>query len=218
MSQGLSAAWEQAADAWVTWARAPELDDDYWGWHRDAFLAVLPPPGGLTVDVGCGEGRLSRTLAAGGHRVLGLDHAATMVRAAAAHPDAAPVVRADATAVPVADGAADLVVFFMCLHDIDAHDVALAESARVLVPGGRVAIALLTSRITARLSGGVEGPYEYPVENAGATFTYPGRHRPLEGYLVAAERAGLLIADQREPERSDGNRPFLHLLLTKDRP
>lgn len=217
MSQGLSAAWEEAADAWVTWARAPELDDDCWGWHPDAFLAVLPPPGRLTVDVGCGEGRLSRTLVGGGHRVLGLDRAATMVRAAAAHPEAAPVILADAAALPLAAGTADLVVFFMCLHDIDAHDVALAESARVLVPGGRVAIALLTSRITGRLTGGVEGTYEYRVESVGRTFTYRGRHRPVEAYRTAAERAGLSVADQREPERSDGNRPFLHLLLTKDR-
>lgn len=216
MSHGLGAAWEEAATAWVTWSRDPDLDDDYWGWHRDAFLAALPPPGRLTVDVGCGEGRLTRTLAASGHRVVGLDRSPTMARAASAHVGAAPVVLADATDLPLASWTVDLVVFFMCLHDMDDLDAALSESARVLAPGGRVAIALLASRITARLTGGVaEGVYAYPVESAGRTFTYRGRHRPPEAYVASAERAGLTVVDRREPERSDGARPFLHLLLAK---
>jgi len=218
MSRELASAWERTADAWVTWSRDPTLDDDYWGWHQEAFLAFLPPPGLLTVDVGCGEGRLTRTLAVAGHRLLGLDAAPTMVHAAAMHSEAAPVVRADATALPLASGTADLLVFFMCLHDMDDADAALSEGSRVLAPGGRAAIALLTSRITARLTGGLEeAAYAYPVESAGRTFTYSGRHRSLETYVASAERVGLTVVDRREPERSDGNRPFTHLLLAKER-
>jgi hypothetical protein len=51
-------AWETRAPDWVRWARLPELDDDFWGFHLPEFLRLVPAPGRLTVDVGCGEGRL----------------------------------------------------------------------------------------------------------------------------------------------------------------
>ena len=51
----LSDAWEREANAWIKWARAPG-HDSYWRFHRDQFLAIVPPPGRLTLDLGCGEG------------------------------------------------------------------------------------------------------------------------------------------------------------------
>jgi SAM-dependent methyltransferase len=68
----LSDAWEAEAEGWVRWARAPG-HDSCWTFHRDSFLALLPGPGRLTLDVGCGAGRLTRDLAALVHRVIGLD-------------------------------------------------------------------------------------------------------------------------------------------------
>jgi 2-polyprenyl-3-methyl-5-hydroxy-6-metoxy-1,4-benzoquinol methylase len=78
------------ADAWVRWARSPELDDDFWLFHLRRFLDLLPAPGRLTVDVGCGEGRLTRALAAAGYRVVGADTASALVKAALTHPRSAP--------------------------------------------------------------------------------------------------------------------------------
>lgn len=72
----LAQAWEAQAERWVDWARASH-HDSYWHFHRDAFLAIVPPPGKLTLDLGCGEGRLSRDLAALGHRVFALDRSPT---------------------------------------------------------------------------------------------------------------------------------------------
>jgi 2-polyprenyl-3-methyl-5-hydroxy-6-metoxy-1,4-benzoquinol methylase len=81
--------WDVQAGRWIAWARAPG-HDSYWQFHREAFLPLVPVPGRLTVDIGCGEGRLSRDLQAAGHRVLAVDHSLAMARAAATHP-AAPV-------------------------------------------------------------------------------------------------------------------------------
>jgi len=47
-------AWEAEARNWVAWARTPG-HDSYWQFHRDRFLQLLPPPKGLTLDIGCGE-------------------------------------------------------------------------------------------------------------------------------------------------------------------
>jgi hypothetical protein len=52
-----------ASPDWVRWARSPELDDDFWSFQLPEFLRFVPAPGRLTVDVGCGEGRLGRVLA-----------------------------------------------------------------------------------------------------------------------------------------------------------
>ena len=114
----LSDAWEAEAEEWVRWARTPG-HDSYWTFHRDAFLALLPGPGRLALDVGSGEGRLTRDLAALGHRVVGLDrspHPGPVRGLGRRHPRQCARRRAH---LPFADGAADLVVAFMSLHDMD---------------------------------------------------------------------------------------------------
>ncbi|MFN5454666.1 class I SAM-dependent methyltransferase [Bradyrhizobium sp.] len=73
--------WEDQASAWLAWARAPG-HDSFWRHHGEQFNRLLPPPGALTLDIGCGEGRLSRQLTAGGHRVVGLDASPSLIAAA----------------------------------------------------------------------------------------------------------------------------------------
>ena len=50
-----------------------------WRFHRDRFLNLLPPPVGLTLDIGCGEGRFPRDLQAPGHRVAAIDASPTLI-------------------------------------------------------------------------------------------------------------------------------------------
>jgi 2-polyprenyl-3-methyl-5-hydroxy-6-metoxy-1,4-benzoquinol methylase len=83
----LREAWDANARAWIAWARFPG-HDSYWRFHRDAFVPLVPAPGRLTLDIGCGEGRVGRDLGRLGHRVLGLDGSAAMAEAAATHPEA----------------------------------------------------------------------------------------------------------------------------------
>src|SRR5215472_14588282 len=93
----LGEGWDSHAQEWITWARIPGRDS-YDEFHRDAFLPLVPSPGRLTVDIGCGEGRLSRDLQVLGHHVLAADLSLTMSRAAVTHPASpVPAVVADAT-------------------------------------------------------------------------------------------------------------------------
>src|SRR5262245_24920036 len=98
----LADAWESEAAAWVAWARAPG-HDSYWRFHRDAFLAVVPQPGRLTLDVGCGEGRVARDLTARGHRVVALDRSLTMARHAVRAGGTLGTLVADAVRLPFPD-------------------------------------------------------------------------------------------------------------------
>ena len=70
----LSRAWDENAEAFIRWARAPG-HDSYWQFHRDQFLPLLPPPPQPRSSVRCGEGRLTRHLAG-----LGNDERSTIHR------------------------------------------------------------------------------------------------------------------------------------------
>jgi SAM-dependent methyltransferase len=217
----LREAWQAHADTWIRWSRSPELDDDFWRFHLAQFLDLLPPAGALTVDMGCGEGRLGRVLAGAGHHVVGCDAAFAAVKAAVDAPEACAALVADAALLPLRDCEADLVIAFMCLHDFDDMPAAIAEAARVLVPGGRFAVALKHPAVTAKLVGGYAAERRYTAETvkkAGLAMTYEGFHRPLTAYTAALAAAGLEIEAIREPVKTDGDSmtmPFLDLLARK---
>ena len=235
----LGEGWQRHADEWITWARTGL--DSYDTFHRDAFLPLIPPPGRLTVDVGCGEGRVSRDLRALGHRVLAIDLSLAMTCAAATHPEQ-PVsaVLADATRLPLASGAADCAVAFMSLHDIDHMPAAVREIARILAVGGRLVIAIVHPINSAgRFTGDkadpgrpfvIEGSYLQPeryvdtVVSDGLTVTFHGEHRPLQAYTEALADAGLVIERLREPSNPDRAKPwhrvplFLNIVAALQRP
>ena len=186
--------------------------DTYWRFHRDRFLELVPPPGRLTVDVGCGEGRLARDLKSLGHTVLALDRSSTMVRHTREADPELDVREADAAAIPLADGQADLVISFMSLMNTGDVDAAVREAARVLEPGGRYCLAITHSLNTAGAfeSEEPEAPFviggsyfehvikEVPVERDGLSITFLDAHRPLEDYFRALEDAGFLVERVRE--------------------
>lgn len=226
--------WATEAGRWIRWARAPG-HDSYWRFHRRQLLGLVPAPGRLTLDVGCGEGRVSRDLAAIGHRVLGFDVVEAVVGAAAEVDGAPPVAQADAAALPVADGTADLVVAFMSLHDVEDLEGAVAEAARVLEAGGRLHLAIVHP---VNSCGTFDGPDRdaaftlgrpYPVpgrtvehaESDGLTMRFVSQHRPLVDYSRAIEAAGLVIETIREPTDPDESSRwfdvplFLHVVAVK---
>src|SRR5688572_33231587 len=111
----MRAAWDAQAENWIAWARSPEHDHFFWRFGLPALLELLPAPGRRTLDLACGEGRVSRALAERGHDVIGLEGSPALAAAArAAAPGIAVLVRG-AAAAPRADGAADLVRCAMAL-------------------------------------------------------------------------------------------------------
>jgi SAM-dependent methyltransferase len=226
-------AWEAEAANWVVWARQ-KGHDSYGRFHREAFLELLPAPGRLTVDAGCGEGRLTRDLTALGHRVLAVDAAPTMVRHAREADPAGEYLVADAAELPLADVSADLVVAFMSLQDMDDPEAAVREAWRVLESGGRFCIALVHPLNSAGkfdstepdaafvISGSYRERQRYveTVERDGLGMTFTSDHRSLEGWLRPVADAGFLVEAVREvyaPDEARWSRIplFLHVRAIK---
>jgi SAM-dependent methyltransferase len=207
----LSEAWEAVAGEWSAWARKPG-HDSYWRFHKQPFFDLLPAPGRLTIDLGCGEGRVARDLKAIGHNVIAVDASPTMVRFAREADPSMKVIIADAARLPLEDGLADLAVAFMSLHDVDDMAGAVREAARVLCDRGILCVAIVhpinsaghfESRETnARFV--IEGSYlerrryQESIERDGLLMTFTSRHRPLQEYIGALEHAGFLIETLRE--------------------
>jgi demethylmenaquinone methyltransferase/2-methoxy-6-polyprenyl-1,4-benzoquinol methylase len=106
-------------------------------WRRATVASLGLPRGSLVLDVACGTGDLCRELMHAGYRATGADFSAGMLAAART---AAPLVRADALGLPVGDGRLDGITCGFALRNFTALEPFLAECARVLRPGGRVAL------------------------------------------------------------------------------
>ncbi|HEX6724393.1 MAG TPA: class I SAM-dependent methyltransferase [Gaiella sp.] len=201
---------DRAAD-WIRFARA-EGHDAYWT-YRDAFFALLPAPPARTLEVGCGEGRVSRDLGARGYDIVGIDVAPSLVDAARdADRDGAYVV-GDAAALPFGDASFDLVASYNSLIDVEDMPAAVTEASRVLRPGGCFCACVphpfsdageFTSD-DADAAFVVEGSYlheddyELVSKRNGIVFHFASRRFPLESYARALESAGLAIESLREP-------------------
>jgi SAM-dependent methyltransferase len=215
-SADLRTAWSTHADEFIAWARAPD-HDSYWKFHREQFLELLPPPGDRTLDLGCGEGRLSRDLERVGHHVVGLDLSERMLAAARKADAAIPLVLADAARLPFGDGSFSDVIAFMSLQDIDGLQPAITEAARVLAAGGRLCLAIVHPLNSAGEFHGFSGDSPFVIEGSyleqsyyeddlardGMQIVFASAHRPLEAYARAIVGSGLLIDRLREPALPD---------------
>ena len=217
----LRAAWERNAGDWVRWTRdSASLDEHYAGYHRDLFLELLPAPPARTLDLGCGEGRLTRDLAARGYDVVAVDASPTMVAAAREAAPEMEIHRADAADLSLAAASFDLVVAFMSLQDTEDLAGAVREATRVLVPGGRLCLAIVhplnsAGEFAAReadaefvISGSYLGESYFvdDLERGGETLHLESMHRPIQTYTDALAGAGLLLERLREvglPEFAD---------------
>jgi ubiquinone/menaquinone biosynthesis C-methylase UbiE len=114
-------------------------------WAADLLALLALPPGSRVLDVACGTGIVARmavpqTGATG--VVVGLDLHGGMLTVARAQAPTGVWVQGSATALPCATAAFDVVVCQQGLQFFPDRLAALQEMARVLRPGGRVALVV----------------------------------------------------------------------------
>lgn len=126
-------------------------------WNKEQLLALkmlAPQRGDRVLDIACGPGNFTRTYAdvAGEALVVGLDLSSSMLAHAVRHTASPNVayIRANACALPFRASSFPAVSCFGAMHLFEDPMRGLAEMARVLSPGGR--LALMTTCETGRKS------------------------------------------------------------------
>lgn len=167
-------------DTWDAAAYAAES-----GFQTSEAVELLqrlrPRAGERVLDIGCGDGRVTAMIRSAGATVVGLDRSLVMARAASGR-DVTAVV-GDAVALPFAAATFDAVFSNAALHWVSDHYGVVHEIARVLAPGGRLAVRL----------GGAANQWRIITEMMGAL----GR-APYAFYRPAGMRPPWWMADPSE--------------------
>jgi SAM-dependent methyltransferase len=211
--------------------------DDVWerhaGWWQQAFTEgadpeyveqIMPLVAGhlagarRVLDVGAGEGQLSRLAAGAAEWVVGLDPAWAQLVEARRRGGGPRYVRARAACLPFPAHAFDAVLACLVFEHIDPVSEPLREVARVLATGGRFLFFLNHPLLQTPGSGWIDdhiideqywriGPYldeDTTLEEVDKDVFVPFVHRPLSTYVNALAAEGLLVTRMEEPAPPPG--------------
>jgi demethylmenaquinone methyltransferase/2-methoxy-6-polyprenyl-1,4-benzoquinol methylase len=151
------------------------------GWRRRTVASLGLGPGARVLDLACGTGDLCRDLEKAGHRPLGLDLSLGMLRHARTD---APLAQADALRLPTPDGVADGVTCGFALRNLAALEPFVAECARVLRPGGRLALLEVSAPRNRVLRAGHQMYFGKVVPWVGARLSDAAAYRYLPESVV----------------------------------
>jgi demethylmenaquinone methyltransferase/2-methoxy-6-polyprenyl-1,4-benzoquinol methylase len=112
-------------------------------WRRLAAETVVRP-GDAVLDACCGTGDLAIAAERAGGRVTGLDFSEQMLVRARGKSDSVEWVLGDVTALPFDDASFDAVTVGFGIRNVPDLEAGLAELARVVRSGGRVACLEIT--------------------------------------------------------------------------
>ena len=208
----MSSGWEDRAHNWIEWARRPKFDA-LSGIPADLPGGGSPSAGEATLEIGCGEGRVTRDMAARGHAVTAIDASPTLVASAAAMDGHSLYKVAHAEYLPFDDSSFDVVVAYNSLMDVQDMPLAVREASRVLRRNSYMAVCVthpvcdagtftdFTSSAPFIIEETYRGArlFHAIVERDGLRMDFEGHTYDLESYVCVFEQAGLLMERLREP-------------------
>ncbi|MEF8867370.1 MAG: methyltransferase domain-containing protein [Haloarculaceae archaeon] len=172
--------------------------------YGEDLLGLLSPAADDRVlDLGCGTGHLTATVAETGASVVGVDRSREMlVEARAAHPGVR-FVRGDARRLPFG-GSFDAVLSNAVLHWVDDQDAALSSVHDALRPGGRFVAELGGTGNVSRIVRAVEAELDERGYEVGDPWHFP----TVGEYADRLERHGFEVRSaslfDRPTELEDG--------------
>jgi demethylmenaquinone methyltransferase / 2-methoxy-6-polyprenyl-1,4-benzoquinol methylase len=144
-------------------------------WRR--LAAEVVQPGDRVLDAACGTGDLALEAERRGGKVTGLDFSERMLERARTKSSSVEWVQADVMALPYDDGTFDDATIGFGIRNVSDLEGGLRELARVLRPGGRLAVLEITRprgllRPFFRLWFDVLVPLAGKVLPGGSAYTY----------------------------------------------
>lgn len=159
--------------------------------EQETVLSLLPDLTGMTVlDAGCGTGRYLHQLRALGAKPIGLDLSAAMLARAR---DVTPrIARANICALPIDSTSVDVILCGLALGDVPHLELALAEMARVLRPGGCVVYSVVHP-------AGADAGWSRTFDAGGRQVAIDSYWHSADEHRQACRAAGLRVTAWREP-------------------
>jgi demethylmenaquinone methyltransferase/2-methoxy-6-polyprenyl-1,4-benzoquinol methylase len=174
-------------------------------WRKLAAAGAVRP-GDRVLDAACGTGDLALADRKAGGEVTGLDFSERMLERARQKSDQVQWVQGDVLALPFGDASFDAATIGFGIRNVDDLDAGLRELARVVRPGGRLAVLEITRptgvlRPFFRLWFDVLIPLAGKALPGGAAYTYlPASVRRFPGpddLADALRRAGFADVNHR---------------------
>ena len=109
-------------------------------WRRRSLDKIGVGPGDCVVDLACGTGDFCELAAERGARVTGVDFALQMLRRAQDRGLDSALVQGDAEWLPFRSASVDVVTCGFALRNFVSLEAVMREIARIVKPGGRVAL------------------------------------------------------------------------------
>ena len=211
------ASWELNADAWARAVREQRIPSRTAGTDRAILDAVRRHPLGHVLDAGCGEGWLTRALAADGYDVTGIDGSEELIdraRALGGGSFSAVTFEALVADAALAPGPYRVIALNFALLAERISPLLAALGAR-LATDGVVIIQTVHPWTACGDQPYRDGWRTESFDAFGGEFpaSMPWFFRTLESWLGAAHEAGLRLERLDEPTHRETGRP-LSLLLT----
>ena len=146
------------------------------GWRRRTVDSLGLPAGSTVVDLACGTGDLCRELAARGLRPIGVDLSYGMLAAART---TAPLVHGDALRLPLPSGSVAGATCGFALRNFASLPPCFDELARVVRPGGRIALLEVAEPPNRLLRAGHRFYFGRVVPLVGGLLSDPAAYRYL---------------------------------------
>lgn len=223
----LAASWIDNAAAWTEAVQSGAIASRRLGTDAAILRAVARLPLGRVLDVGCGEGWLSRALAQQGHHVVGIDASAPLIAAArrlSQDSETASTVQfevvsyaqlphsGEALGVPFSAAVCN---FALLDADVEA---ALAAVHAVLAPGGTLLLQTVHPISASGDAGYADGWREETFAAFRTVFpsSMPWYFRTLGSWVTSVLAAGFVLRALEEPVAAGQSTP-LSLLITATR-